>query len=66
MQDLRDFPKPCDEGELHWIDLDKILSLNLWEGDLKFLELIKKPTPFFTMKLSYQGERLVEYKVQFH
>ena len=58
--------KPCDEGELHWIDIDKILSLNLWEGDLKFLDLIKKSTPFFTMKLSYQGERLVEYKVQFH
>lgn len=58
--------KPCDEGELHWIDIDNIQSLNLWEGDLKFLELIKKPTPFFTMKLSYQGEILVEYKVQFH
>ena len=57
---------PCDEGVLQWIDIDNIQSLNHWEGDLKFLELIKKPTPFFTMKLSYQGERLVEYKVQFH
>ena len=23
--------KPCDEGELHWIDIDNIPSLNLWE-----------------------------------
>ena len=23
----------CDEGELKWIDKDKVLDLNIWEGD---------------------------------
>jgi 8-oxo-dGTP diphosphatase len=25
--------KECNEGQLHWIDKDKVLDLNLWEGD---------------------------------
>ena len=30
--------KECDEGELMWVKKDKLLSLNLWEGDRVFLK----------------------------
>jgi len=44
----------CDEGELLWIDKNKLLSYNLWEGDKIFLNLIKdEGTPFFSLKLCY-------------
>ena len=50
----------CNEGELRWIDKDDILSLNLWEGDKLFLELLDRPEePFFSLKLVYEGEKLV-------
>ncbi len=51
----------CDEGELSWIDKDKIKNLNLWKGDLIFLDLIKSPsTKFFSLKLTYEGDILTE------
>ena len=34
-------------------------QLPLWAGDKLFLDLIHEPdTPFFSMKLRYEGERL--------
>lgn len=53
-------PHECDEGELAWIEKKKLLSLPMWEGDRIFLELIDSPTPFFSLKLTYQGEHLTE------
>jgi len=50
----------CNEGELKWIDEDKILSLNLWEGDKVFLNLLQKNEPFFSLKLIYEGDKLKE------
>lgn len=50
----------CNEGELAWVDKDKIVSLNLWEGDRIFLDLLKERECFFSLKLRYQGEALVE------
>lgn len=50
----------CDEGKLEWIPKDRIFSLNLWEGDKIFHELIFQDRPFFSLKLSYVGDELVE------
>ena len=50
----------CPEGELKWIDKDRITSLNIWEGDRAFLELLANDSPFFTMKLLYKGDDLVD------
>lgn len=50
----------CDEGELQWVDKDKVLELNLWEGDKVFLELIRVDNPFFSLKLKYEGDKLIE------
>lgn len=52
-------PHPCDEGELAWIRKRDLLSLPMWEGDKLFLELLDTDAPFFSLKLQYEGERLV-------
>lgn len=52
--------KECDEGRLKWVPKEKIMDLNLWEGDRIFLELLRKETPFFSLKLRYEGDRLAE------
>jgi 8-oxo-dGTP diphosphatase len=49
----------CDEGVLEWIDREKLLSLPLWEGDRIFHRLIDENAPFFSLKLCYEGEKLV-------
>lgn len=51
--------KECDEGELAWIDKQRLFDLTLWEGDRIFLKLLDTDAPFFSLKLVYQGERLV-------
>ncbi len=55
--------KECDEGELVWIDKNDIMSLSLWEGDKIFLKLLMEDSPFFTLKLRYEGDILVESKL---
>ncbi len=50
----------CDEGVLEWIDRDRLLSLPIWEGDKIFLRLLDQDTPFFSLKLRYEGDRLAE------
>ena len=52
--------KECDEGDLEWIDKSALFKLTLWEGDRIFLRLLEKDVPFFSLKLTYQGERLTE------
>ena len=51
----------CNEGDLEWIDKDKIFELNLWEGDKIFLDKIQKDNTFFTMKCKYDGDKLLNY-----
>lgn len=50
----------CDEGELEWVEKEKILELNIWEGDRIFLEKLIKDNGFFTLKVRYEGDKLVE------
>lgn len=51
----------CDEGILEWIDKDKLSELELWEGDRIFLELLNTQEEFFSLKLEYEGDKLVNY-----
>lgn len=51
--------KECDEGLLKWVPKNKIGTLNLWEGDKVFLDLLGTEQRFFSVKLQYQGEQLV-------
>ena len=53
--------KECDEGNLEWIYKEKVLSLPIWVGDKIFFKLIADHNrPFFSLKLVYEGEKLVE------
>ena len=51
--------KSCDEGELCWVDKKDLYSLPLWQGDKIFLKLIEENRPFFSLKLEYEGEKLI-------
>lgn len=53
----------CNEGDLEWVDKDKILELPTWEGDRIFLEKLLDNAGFFTAKVVYEGDKLVESKV---
>lgn len=53
----------CSEGDLKWIDKDKILNLNIWEGDKIFLEKINNNDNFFTVKFIYENDNLVFSKI---
>ena len=50
--------KDCDEGVLEWISKEELMKLPMWEGDKIFLDLIANPSPFFSLKLQYEGEHL--------
>lgn len=50
----------CDEGTLEWVPKDQALNLNLWEGDKIFFRLLNENHPFFSLKLRYEGDLLVE------
>lgn len=50
----------CEEGELTWISKNEIINLPIWEGDKIFLKLLADEAPFFSLKLQYKGEDLVE------
>ncbi|MBO7345148.1 MAG: 8-oxo-dGTP diphosphatase [Clostridia bacterium] len=54
----------CDEGELVWIDKEKIYDLPIWEGDKIFFRLLEESKRFFKLELIYQGDKLVSSKVE--
>ena len=54
---------PCDEGELEWIKKSELMKLTLWEGDRIFLRLLDSNEPFFSLKLSYDGDELIGAKL---
>lgn len=51
--------KECDEGNLEWVEIPKLYSLPIWEGDKIFFKLIEEEAPFFSLKLEYVGDSLV-------
>ena len=56
--DLADSP----EGNLKWIDDEKILDLELWEGDRFFIPYLDLPG-IFSGKFIYDAGRLVDYSL---
>lgn len=40
-------PIPCNEGELEWVDIEKVQELNIWEGDKIFSDCWRKSGAFF-------------------
>jgi 8-oxo-dGTP diphosphatase len=54
-----------NEGHLEWIPNEKLLSLNLWEGDQIFLPWLAGDK-FFSAKFIYENKKLVSYSVNFY
>lgn len=52
----------CVEGELHWIDKDKIFELSLWEGDIYFLKPLINEEEYFSIDLIYSNDKLISYR----
>ena len=53
------------EGELVWVDDDKISTLNIQEADKHFIKWLEKEK-FFSAKFHYKGDELVDQKVSFY
>lgn len=49
----------CDEGNLEWVEKERFAALPQWEGDKIFLRLMQENIPFFSLKLQYEGDRLL-------
>ena len=58
--------KECNEGKLAWIEKDMVSDLNLWEGDKIFLRLLKENAPFFSLKLNYRDDELIDSKIKIY
>ena len=57
----------CDEGELAWVDKEEVSELPTWEGDRVFLNLLLSGEErFFSIKLKYEGSRLMEKQVNLY
>ena len=54
----------CNEGDLQWIDKEKVTELNTWEGDKIFLEKLQNDNSFFTVKFEYDGDKLIRYDLK--
>lgn len=50
----------CMEGTLEWVKKEDVEKLNLWEGDKIFFRLLNENAPFFSLKLRYEGDQLME------
>ena len=54
----------CDEGELVWLPKAELLTKKMWAGDRIFLRALEERNDFFSLKLVYQGEDLVEAQMR--
>lgn len=55
--------KGCNEGELEWLNKAMLYDMDIWEGDKIFLRLLENDAPFFSLKLVYQGDKLVSHSL---
>ena len=53
----------CDEVDLEWVPIKDVEKLPIWEGDKVFFRLLREQEEFFSLKLRYEGEKLVETKL---
>lgn len=57
----------CPEGDLEWVPKEEILNLPTWEGDAIFLKLLLEDEErFFSLRLVYESDKLVEKSIHFY
>ncbi len=55
----------CEEGNLEWIDKRDLSKLPMWEGDKIFLNLMNTEDKFFSLKLVYDGDKLIDHEIEY-
>lgn len=50
----------CDEGDLEWIPISEVCDLPIWAGDKIFFRLLEERNDFFSLKLVYREDVLLE------
>ena len=58
--------KPCDEGELVWVDKSELNNLPMHEGDRYFLRWIQENKGVFSVKFLYDNGILKDYRISFY
>lgn len=53
-------PIECVEGTLQWVRKEEVFQLELWEGDPIFFRLLEERKEYFSLKLCYVENRLVD------
>lgn len=53
------------EGNLSWIKNDKLVELNLWDGDKYFIPWLFKDG-FFSAKFNYENGKYLDHQVSFY
>lgn len=59
--DLAAAMENCNEGVLKWVPKSELFNLPLWEGDKIFLKLLLEKANIFSLKLEYEGDKLVRW-----
>lgn len=54
----------CDEGVLEWVKKEKLPTLPIWEGDKIFFDLLDSEERFFSLKLEYKKEKLINSSLE--
>ncbi|MBE6635296.1 MAG: 8-oxo-dGTP diphosphatase [Ruminococcaceae bacterium] len=60
-----ELPADCAEGVPSWVKKEDIPALPIWEGDKIFLRLLDTEKRFFSLKLVYRGDNLIEHVLEF-
>ena len=55
----------CSEGVPSWIKKDDLKKIPMWEGDKIFLNLLETERRFFSLKLVYEGDKLISHAIDF-
>ena len=53
------------EGHLEWIQNNKLIDLNLWDGDKHFIPWLFE-NKFFSAKFIYENGKYISHSVNFH
>ena len=54
----------CDEGTLEWVKKEVVPTLPIWDGDKIFLSLLDTSNTLFSLKLVYEGDRLISHTIE--
>ena len=57
-----DLTEDCREGQLAWIEEEKVMDLPMWEGDRLFLPDVLAGRRGIDLTLVYEGDRLADWR----